>query len=139
VPGAEYNSERTESRGQRSGKRVGVDLVDVLQVHIISGNRSLISDLCSLTSEHFKMGLKTWIKRIGFWGLVFFLLKGLLWLTIPLLIAIFADETRGQRSEARGRRSEVRGQKSEVRVRRSEILVRADLEGRETSCVSKFS
>lgn len=33
---------------------------------------------------------RTWIKRLGFWGLMFFLLKGLLWLTIPALIAIFA-------------------------------------------------
>jgi hypothetical protein len=38
-----------------------------------------------------EMSLKTWIKRLGFWGIVFFLLKGLLWLTIPALIAIFAN------------------------------------------------
>jgi hypothetical protein len=37
------------------------------------------------------MSLKTWIKKLGFWGFVFFLLKGLLWLTIPALIAIFAE------------------------------------------------
>jgi hypothetical protein len=37
------------------------------------------------------MSAKTWLKRIGFWGFMFFLLKGLLWLTIPVLIAIFAD------------------------------------------------
>ena len=54
------------------------------------------------------MSLKTWIKRIGFWGVLFFLLKGLLWLTIPVLIAIFANETRGQRSENRGQKSGVR-------------------------------
>ena len=39
-----------------------------------------------------EMSLKTWIKRIGFWGFMFFLLKGLLWLTIPALIAIFATD-----------------------------------------------
>ena len=39
-----------------------------------------------------EMSLKTWIKRLGFWGFVFFLLKGLLWLTIPALIAIFATD-----------------------------------------------
>jgi hypothetical protein len=54
------------------------------------------------------MSLKTWIKRIGFWGFVFFLLKGLLWLTIPVLIAIFADETRGQKAEVGSQRTEIR-------------------------------
>jgi len=34
----------------------------------------------------------SWIKRLGFWGFMFFLLKGLLWLTIPALIALFATE-----------------------------------------------
>jgi len=37
------------------------------------------------------MSLKSWIKKLGFWGFLFFLAKGLLWLTIPALIAIFAD------------------------------------------------
>jgi len=36
--------------------------------------------------------VKTWIKRLGFWGFMFFLLKGLLWLAIPALIAIFATD-----------------------------------------------
>jgi hypothetical protein len=31
-----------------------------------------------------------WIKRLGFWGFMFFLVKGLLWLLIPALIAFFA-------------------------------------------------
>ena len=39
-----------------------------------------------------KMSLKSWIKKLGFWGFMFFLLKGLLWLTIPALIAIFATD-----------------------------------------------
>jgi hypothetical protein len=30
------------------------------------------------------------IKRIGFWGGMFFLIKGLLWLIIPTLIGYFA-------------------------------------------------
>ncbi|HRK58570.1 MAG TPA: hypothetical protein PLI74_02920 [Candidatus Kapabacteria bacterium] len=29
---------------------------------------------------------KSWIKRIGVWGFLFFLVKGLLWLTVPTLI-----------------------------------------------------
>jgi hypothetical protein len=39
----------------------------------------------------FKMKLKSWIKTMGFWGILFFLIKGLLWLSIPALIALFAD------------------------------------------------
>jgi hypothetical protein len=36
--------------------------------------------------------IKTFIKRLGFWGFVFFLIKGLLWLVIPALAAYFAFE-----------------------------------------------
>jgi hypothetical protein len=36
------------------------------------------------------MSAKSWIKRLGFWGVMFFLLKGLLWLIIPALAAMFA-------------------------------------------------
>jgi len=36
--------------------------------------------------------IKTWIKRLGFWGFMFFLVKGLLWLAIPVLIAMFATD-----------------------------------------------
>jgi hypothetical protein len=36
--------------------------------------------------------VKSWIKRLGFWGVVFFLVKGLLWLIIPAVIAYFALE-----------------------------------------------
>lgn len=38
------------------------------------------------------MQIKTWIKRLGFWGFLFFLVKGLLWLTVPALISLFAME-----------------------------------------------
>jgi hypothetical protein len=38
------------------------------------------------------MSFKNWIERIGFWGFMFFLLKGLLWITIPALIGFFATE-----------------------------------------------
>jgi hypothetical protein len=38
------------------------------------------------------MEVKAWIKRLGFWGFMFFLLKGLLWLTIPTLLAILARD-----------------------------------------------
>ncbi|WP_018622302.1 hypothetical protein [Spirosoma luteum] len=43
-----------------------------------SGN----SYLCSM-NERFKM----WLKRVGWLGFLFFLVKGLLWLLIPYLIA----------------------------------------------------
>ena len=33
-------------------------------------------------------GIK-WIKRLGFWGFLFFLVKGLLWLLVPALIALW--------------------------------------------------
>ena len=36
------------------------------------------------------MTAKTWIKRLGFWGFMFFLVKGLLWLIVPAVIAYFA-------------------------------------------------
>jgi hypothetical protein len=36
------------------------------------------------------MSAKSWIKRLGFWGIMFFLFKGLLWLIIPALAAMFA-------------------------------------------------
>ena len=38
-----------------------------------------------------KRGFKQWVTRLGFWGGLFFVIKGLLWLTIPALIALFAD------------------------------------------------
>jgi hypothetical protein len=31
-----------------------------------------------------------WIKRLGFWGFLFFLVKGLLWLIVPGLLAFWA-------------------------------------------------
>ena len=34
--------------------------------------------------------LKTWVKRLGFWGFMFFLVKGLLWLIIPAVVAMLA-------------------------------------------------
>lgn len=33
---------------------------------------------------------KTWIKRLGFWGFMFFLVKGLLWLIVPAVVAFLA-------------------------------------------------
>lgn len=38
------------------------------------------------------MELRTWIKRLGFWGLMFFLVKGLLWLALPALLAMLATD-----------------------------------------------
>jgi len=33
------------------------------------------------------MSRSKWIKRLGVWGFLFFLLKGLAWLVVPVLIA----------------------------------------------------
>jgi hypothetical protein len=38
-----------------------------------------------------KMKIGTWIKRLGFWGFLFFLVKGLLWLLVPALLAFWAS------------------------------------------------
>jgi len=31
--------------------------------------------------------VRAWVKRIGFWGCVFFTLKGVSWLIIPVIVA----------------------------------------------------
>ena len=36
------------------------------------------------------MKVAKWIKRLGFWGFMFFLVKGLLWLLIPAVLAMLA-------------------------------------------------
>jgi hypothetical protein len=36
------------------------------------------------------MPVSNWIKRLGFWGFLFFLVKGLLWLLVPALVALWA-------------------------------------------------
>jgi hypothetical protein len=43
------------------------------------------------TETKSQMKLVTWVKRLGFWGFMFFLVKGLLWLLVPALIAFFAS------------------------------------------------
>ena len=39
-----------------------------------------------------RASLKQWAKRLGIGGLIFFTLKGLLWLTVPALIAYCASQ-----------------------------------------------
>ena len=39
-----------------------------------------------MVAEKNKKGFITWIKRIGFWGFLFFLLKGLVWLAVGYFI-----------------------------------------------------
>jgi hypothetical protein len=34
-----------------------------------------------------KSGIRHWLKRIGFIGFLFFLIKGILWIILPYLIA----------------------------------------------------
>ena len=47
-------------------------------------------DALPKSRERTRVDVKGWLKRIGFWGLMFFLVKGLLWLIIPALVAMFA-------------------------------------------------
>jgi len=37
------------------------------------------------------MKTATWIKRLGLWGFMFFLVKGLLWLLVPALAVYLAN------------------------------------------------
>jgi len=59
------------------------------------GNPLACHLLIVIVSFHYSveltMALQNWIKRLGFWGFVFFLVKGLLWLTVPALIALFVQ------------------------------------------------
>jgi len=41
-------------------------------------------------SSYTTMKVANWIKRLGFLGFMFFLVKGLLWLLVPALIAFWA-------------------------------------------------
>src|SRR5262245_33402193 len=47
--------------------------------------RSLLALVCALTD----MNVSKWIKRLGFWGFLFFLVKGLFWLLGPTLLAFW--------------------------------------------------
>jgi hypothetical protein len=44
-----------------------------------------------MVSANPQIKILTWIKRLGFWGFMFFLVKGLLWLLVPALVAFFAS------------------------------------------------
>lgn len=46
--------------------------------------------MMSETPEKNKSRLSRWIKRFGFAGFMFFLIKGLLWLIVPALVAYLA-------------------------------------------------
>jgi hypothetical protein len=39
-----------------------------------------------MSVENNKKSIITWIKRIGFWGFLFFLIKGLVWLAVGYFI-----------------------------------------------------
>ena len=45
---------------------------------------------CNHVKTYIAMNLGKWIKRLGFWGFLFFFVKGLLWLLIPALIAFWS-------------------------------------------------
>ena len=39
-----------------------------------------------ITAEKDKKSLVTWIKRVGFWGFLFFLIKGLVWIAVGYFV-----------------------------------------------------
>lgn len=39
-----------------------------------------------MATEKNRKSIITWIKRIGFWGFLFFLLKGIVWLIVGYFI-----------------------------------------------------
>jgi|GEM_PF-2513986 len=41
----------------------------------------------SESNNRWQHQLLRWVKKLGFWGFLFFLVKGLLWLILPWLIA----------------------------------------------------
>jgi hypothetical protein len=43
-----------------------------------------------MTDKTEQTGLLKWVKRLGVAGFMFFLVKGLLWLIVPALIAYFS-------------------------------------------------
>jgi hypothetical protein len=53
-------------------------------------SRGVDSSMRTNLHQYEQMAFKHWIKKLGFWGFMFFLVKGLLWLTIPALLAFFA-------------------------------------------------
>lgn len=46
-----------------------------------------MQSVASNTTMNEKRSFKTWMKKIGIAGFIFFLIKGLLWILIPYLIA----------------------------------------------------
>ena len=40
-----------------------------------------------MDNEEYKQSpIITWVKRLGFWGIIFFTVKGLLWLIVPAVL-----------------------------------------------------
>ena len=55
-----------------------------------TSNRLFLLTFLGHNHAYLDMKVATWIKRLGFWGFMFFLVKGLLWLIVPGLIALWA-------------------------------------------------
>jgi len=46
----------------------------------------MVEEKTLITEEKKKKSFKVWIKRVGFWGFMFFLVKGLVWLAVGYFI-----------------------------------------------------
>jgi hypothetical protein len=55
--------------------------------HTDALERDQPAELTCPVSKQGRESFKTWVKRLGWVGFFFFLIKGLLWLIIPYLIA----------------------------------------------------
>ena len=48
----------------------------------------VVADLIARQAEKISLACP-WLKRLGFWGFLFFFVKGLLWLIVPSVLLYF--------------------------------------------------
>jgi len=66
---------------------VTLTIIDyIIFSHSIIGMKRINKTAVKSDSSSVGKTPQSWIKRIGVWGFLFFLVKGLLWLTVPTLI-----------------------------------------------------
>jgi len=44
------------------------------------------------SDEHKQSPVSKWVKRIGVWGIIFFTVKGLLWLIVPAVLVWYGTK-----------------------------------------------
>lgn len=53
----------------------------------VNNSFAVSSDLLLVQDKNYKNKLLLWLKKLGFWGFMFFLVKGLVWLAVMYWIA----------------------------------------------------